>query len=94
MNKRVVSVALGLLYFTLAVVGGVRPHNHAGGHLLAHKDCAACTLHINGVADVPVATVVVTHAPVEFQPICFGALPLPSYLFPATASRAPPLASA
>ena len=92
MNKRAISIALCLLYATFAVVAGTLPHNHAGGDLLAHKNCSACTLHINGVTDAPVSVAVVAHTFLEFTTFHFDPLPLPSYLFPSTASRAPPAA--
>ena len=94
MNKRFTAVALCLLYFTLAVGGGALHHHHKGGDLFTHKDCSACALHINGITDVPVAFAIATHAPVEFTTFHFTAVPFPAYLFPLTASRAPPFASA
>ena len=94
MNKRVTAFTLCLLYFMFAVVAGTLPHNHNGGSLLAHKHCIACAMHVNGVADVPVAVAVVSISFVEFTTLHVDPLPLRSYLFPSTASRAPPHTSA
>jgi Protein of unknown function (DUF2946) len=94
MNKRVTAFTLCLLYFMFAVVAGTLPHNHSGGSLLAQKHCVACAVHINGVADVPVAVTVFSYSSAEFNTFHFDRLPLPSYLFLSTASRAPPHTSA
>jgi hypothetical protein len=94
MNKRFTAFTLCLLCFMFAVVAGTLPHNHNGGSLLAHKDCIACAAHINGVADVSVAIAVVSYSSAEIKTFHSDRLHLSSYLFPSTASRAPPHTSA
>jgi len=83
------------LYVSVALLTGLLRHDHAHGTACPHKDCAACALQINLVADVPVVSVpvVVGHAvaiipsPVEsfFSPVAFSL---------STATRAPPIAAA
>ena len=95
MNRR---LAIGLvcwLYVSVALLTGLLRHNHAHGTACPHSECAACTLQINQVTDVPVVSVPVfaghpvaaTGAPIEsfFSPVAFAL---------STASRAPPAASA
>ena len=94
MNRRITALALCLLYFTLAIVAGTLPHNHSGGSLLAHKDCSACALHINGVADVPVAIVAVANTAIEFKTFHFDVFTPSAFFFLTSASRAPPHTSA
>ena len=94
MNKRVTALALFALYFTLTVAAGALHHNHAGGALLAHKDCSACSVHINGIADVPVAIVAVANTAIEFKTFHFDVFTPSAFFFLTSASRAPPHTSA
>ena len=94
MNRRVTAFALCLLYLAFVVVASTQHHNHEGGAACPHRDCIACSVHINAVAEVPVTIAVVSCTFVEFAAFDFDPVASSSYLFPSTASRAPPSASA
>ena len=95
MNRRLASGFVCWLYLSVALLTGLFSHNHRHGVACQHNGCAACVLQINLVADVPVVnlpvlaggTIAAILAPVKsvFNPIACTL---------ATASRAPPGASA
>jgi hypothetical protein len=52
MRKRLISLALALIYFSVTIAFS-RPHIHDDSRGLSHQ-CAACAWHLESCADAPV----------------------------------------
>ncbi len=95
MKKRVAAAIVGLLYLSVAVVFGMIHDHHDTSGLHSAHECAACAWHIAIVTDVPMVEVPAVVA----QTLTLPVLPAQSVFVPAvfslaSASRAPPAASA
>jgi hypothetical protein len=93
MKSRLTTGVVLLLYLSVALVFGVL-HDHHDGTLRGHDDCAACKWQLSAVGDMPVVCVLATIHVVATAAGTFQSPQLPASFAAATASRAPPIASA
>jgi hypothetical protein len=91
MKWRAVSVVVVLLYVAVAGCFGVVHDHHSA---TAQQHCAACAWLMNATADAPAPSVHVVTPLVTAAPAIPSVPAVVAPVFCATASRAPPLASA
>jgi hypothetical protein len=94
MKKRALNTLVGLLYLSAALLSGLLHTHHTHAGPFGSDDCAACHWQLTAATDVPAPMIVAMSVVCEFsmpQPVI---VTLATVLFPLTASRAPPVASA
>ena len=92
MKSRLTTVAVGLLYLSVALVFGVvHHHEHATCPTHEHKDCAACAWQLNAVTDVPNVLPLIFACVLETPLPVFDFTSYSALSFSFSPSRAPPV---
>ncbi|HUJ09739.1 MAG TPA: hypothetical protein VL171_06910 [Verrucomicrobiae bacterium] len=90
-KSRFLTVLVGLLYLSVALVFGVIHHHEHDKPLSDHHDCPACTWHIAAVTDVPLVRPLIFVPVVERPLLLADCAPHSVVSFAFCLSRAPPV---
>jgi hypothetical protein len=94
MSKRFLNTLVALLYLSAALLSGLLHTHHAHAGPSGDDDCAACHWLLTAATAVSAPIIVAIPVVSEFSVPHPVIVTLATVLFPLTASRAPPLASA